>query len=113
MQVHERRAFQRSHFLLIQKWVCGICDQKVWSDSCHLDHSHVTGLCRGVLCPPCNIRLRDADVEKCRAKIRYFLGLDDNTGWIQGLVSWWGHALVYLHTVESRTQRRCMVGLVY
>jgi len=42
--------------LIIQNYRCPLCGDPVDSSS-PLDHSHSTGLARGVLCQPCNLIL--------------------------------------------------------
>ena len=39
-----------------QKYQCGICASPV-TEASHVDHNHLTGKPRGILCKPCNLAL--------------------------------------------------------
>lgn len=59
-----------SHLLVEQDGLCAICYEE---PATHVDHDHVTGEVRGILCRSCNLgigHLRD-DVELLRAAIEY------------------------------------------
>jgi hypothetical protein len=62
--------------LAAQAWRCAICasDLNALSkQTVHVDHSHATGVLRGILCGPCNTGMgsfRD-DIERMEAAIRY------------------------------------------
>jgi hypothetical protein len=58
--------------------VCEICgsDGSSYKKGLHVDHCHITGLVRGVLCPPCNQRIGRAetlirDRENLSKSLRY------------------------------------------
>lgn len=49
------RVIVRGYLLRLQGGVCGICRRS--AKMMDLDHDHVNGLVRGVLCHSCNVRL--------------------------------------------------------
>jgi hypothetical protein len=54
-----------------QSGVCAICGDGLATP--HIDHDHVTGRVRGILCPSCNIglgRFKD-DVSRLKSGIAY------------------------------------------
>jgi Recombination endonuclease VII len=54
------RRFQKYNItreqLISLKYICEVCGETEWSEL-HIDHDHVTGAFRGVLCRPCNTSL--------------------------------------------------------
>jgi hypothetical protein len=40
-----------------QNGLCAICYRKMIGKNCHVDHNHVTGKIRGLLCNGCNVGL--------------------------------------------------------
>jgi len=51
---------QYEEILLKQKYGCAVCGRKdsgVGFKNLHVDHSHLTGKIRGLLCQPCNVSL--------------------------------------------------------
>lgn len=42
---------------LDQKGLCAICPKRMSGRDCHIDHDHVTGKVRGLLCSSCNTGL--------------------------------------------------------
>lgn len=69
--------------LLKQEGVCAICKQV---DSCgrrlSVDHDHVTGKIRGLLCVKCNVAMGNMDdsIDKLESMIKYLRGHDENSG---------------------------------
>ena len=64
---------------MVADWVkqrrnkCDIC-QRDMGDKAHVDHNHVTGIVRGMLCGPCNrgIGLLNDSPEQC-VRARHYL----------------------------------------
>lgn len=49
-----------NQFLVLQEHKCGICDlifEGPWDKKIHVDHDHVNGRVRGLLCMSCNMKL--------------------------------------------------------
>lgn len=55
---------------------CAICDLKTPGKNLHVDHSHVTGLTRGLLCSNCNrgLGLLGDSIKNLRSAIKYLGG---------------------------------------
>jgi len=43
---------ESDHMFFCQRGICAICDEPLTKP--HVDHNHVTGKVRGLLCGPCN-----------------------------------------------------------
>ena len=52
---------QLSDYLRIKEAQDGKCALCLWEKNLHVDHSHITGIVRGLLCARCNNHIRDVE----------------------------------------------------
>lgn len=65
---------QRDAMLKAQGWRCAICEAPFTdSRTTHVDHSHTTGVVRGLLCARCNINLPILEDEAWRSRAETYL----------------------------------------
>lgn len=62
--------------LELQEFTCAICPKEIDENTANIDHDHVTGEFRGLLCRECNLLLGYAvdDVERLLSAVVYLKG---------------------------------------
>jgi len=73
----------RQYDLLVwgQGGACAICREK--SDRLHVDHNHITGEVRGLLCMPCNQALGLLRADKGSARLQSAYAYIAMTEWVE------------------------------
>lgn len=85
---------------------CAICKRRLWSyTEGELDHDHITGLIRGLLCKSCNTKLGNKSLIDCLAKSKKSRHEGVGCDVCDADKVWWRKAYIYIRTQELRQKR--------